>query len=191
MTGENKYCLCCGEDVPVNTITRQGKLETTCVYCGFVLDVSMAEEGSTADCIITADDVAMTRDLLKAMLLNKKLTQSVVTTGNGQEFVAAFTRRLAAKEPVSLVILDLEMPVMDGITAARVMRAVEANYGPAKVPILFFSARICDETLKQQLSLFKPARYVNKGNDSDTGDLVKRIDQLVGYLLRQRETSAS
>lgn len=191
MPVENKYCLCCGERVPVNTITRHGKLEKTCVYCGFVLDVAMADEGSTADCIVTADDAELTRDLLKGMLLNKKLAQSVVTTVNGQEFIAAFTKRLAASEPVNLVILDLEMPVMDGITAARVMRAVEAKYGPAKVPILFFSARKCDEALKRQLSLFSPASYVNKGSDSDSEKLVERIDQLVGYLLNKRETSAS
>jgi CheY-like chemotaxis protein len=191
MPEENNYCLCCGEDVPVNQITRHGKLEQTCVYCGFVLNVSMGEEGSTADCIVTADDVEMTRDLLKGMLLNKKLAQSVIATGNGREFIAAFTKRRAAGEPVNLVILDIEMPVMDGITAARMMRAVESKYGTARVPILFFSARKCDDALKQELSLFSPARYVNKGNDSDTADLVERIDHLVGYLLNQRETSAS
>ncbi|HEY5594834.1 MAG TPA: response regulator, partial [Nitrospiria bacterium] len=115
----------------------------------------------------------------------------VVSTQNGQEFIASFTKRLAENKPVDLVILDLEMPVMDGITAARVMRVVESKYRTVKVPILFFSARKCDETLKQQLSLFSPASYVNKGNDSDPAKLVERIDQLVGYLLSKRETAAS
>ena len=191
MADEKKYCLCCGEKVPVNKITRDGKLEQTCVYCGFVLDVAMEEESQAAECILTADDAELTRDLLKGMLVKKKLAQSVVSTQNGQEFIAAFTKKLAANEPVDMVILDLEMPVMDGITAARVMRAVEGNYGADKVPILFFSARKCDEALKQQLSLFSPASYVNKGSDSDPAKLVERIDQLIGYLLGKRKTTAS
>lgn len=191
MADETKYCLCCGERVPVNKITREGKLEQTCVYCGFVLDVAMEEENTMAECIVTADDAELTRDLLKGMLLKMKLAQAVVSTQNGQEFIASFTKRLAENKPVDLVILDLEMPVMDGITAARVMRVVESKYRTAKVPILFFSARKCDETLKQQLSLFSPASYVNKGTDSDPAKLVERIDQLVGYLLSKRETAAS
>jgi len=191
MPEENKYCLCCGEEVPVNRIARQGKVELTCVYCGFVLNVAMDEEKAVAECVLTADDVELTRNLLKGMLLNKKLAQSVVTTNNGREFIEAFSKRLAAGEPVNLAILDLEMPEMDGIGAARVMRALESKHGTARVPILFFSARKCDEALKQQLVLFSPARYVNKGNDTDTADLVERIDQLVGYLLSPPEATAS
>jgi CheY-like chemotaxis protein len=191
MTNETKYCLCCGEQVPVNKITRDGKGEQTCVYCGFVLDVTMDEGKPMADCILTADDAELTRDLLKGTLLKKKLARSVVPAVNGQECVASFTKRLAENQPVDLVILDLEMPVMDGITAARVMRAVEVNYRTAKVPILFFSARKCDEVLKQQLSIFSPASYVNKGNESDPAKLAERIDQLVGHLLAKREPSAT
>jgi len=190
MADATKYCLCCGEQVPVNTIMRDGKSEKTCVFCGFVLDVAAEEEDRTASCIVTADDAELTRELLKGMLLKKKLAKSVVTTENGQEFVASFTKRLTENLPVDLVILDLEMPVMDGITAARVMRAVETNYKTAKVPILFFSARKCDEALKQQLSLFSPASYVNKGNESDPAKLAERIDQLVGHLLSKREDAS-
>ncbi|MBI3595591.1 MAG: response regulator [Nitrospirae bacterium] len=190
MADVTKYCLCCGEKVPVNTITRDGKLEQTCVYCGFVLDVAMDEEKTMAECVLTADDAELTRDLLKGTLLKQQLARSVVTAVNGQECVASFTKRLTENLPVDLVILDLEMPVMDGITAARVMRAVEGKYRTSKVPILFFSARKCDEALKQQLSLFSPASYVNKGSDSDSAKLVERIDQLVGYLLSKREAAS-
>jgi CheY-like chemotaxis protein len=191
MADETKYCLCCGERVPFNKITRDGKSEKTCVFCGFVLDVAIEEEDRIAACIVTADDAELTRELLKGMLLKKKLARSVISTENGQEFVASVMKRMSENLPVDLVILDLEMPVMDGITAARVMRAVEVNYRTAKVPILFFSARKCDEALKQQLSFFSPASYVNKGNETDPAKLAERIDQLVGHLLSKRETASS
>ncbi len=181
-----KYCVACGEDVAVNRIMREGKLELTCVNCGFVLDVQIQRDRTGAECIITSDDAELTRELLKGMLVKKKLARTVIATGNGQEFIASVTKRLADGKAVDLVILDLQMPVMDGITAARVLRSVEAKYGRARVPILFFSAQKCDDALKQQLGLFAPASYVNKGNESDPTRLVERIDQLVSYLLAKR-----
>jgi CheY-like chemotaxis protein len=191
MGDDTRYCLCCGEPVSVNKVQRDGKLETTCVYCGFVLDVAMEEGGYAAVCIITADDSELTRDLLKEAMLKKKLARSVISARNGQEFITFFTKRLTEKQAVDLVILDLEMPVMDGVTAARMMRAIEGKYKTAKVPILFFSAHKCDENLKRQMALFSPASYVNKGSDSNPTKLVERIDQLIGYYLINRESAAS
>lgn len=186
-----KYCTACGEDVPMNTLTREGKIERTCVYCGFVLDVSepAAPRDAIADCIMTADDAEFTRELLRGMLLKRKLCRAVVAAANGQEFLAGFTKRLTEGRDTDLVILDLEMPVMDGITAARVLRALEGKHGVGKVPILFFSARKCDDALKQQLALLAPASYVNKGNEADPEKLVERIDQLVTYLLSKRQSA--
>ncbi|HET6465969.1 MAG TPA: response regulator [Nitrospiria bacterium] len=191
METANTYCLCCGEQVPVNKVQRDGKLETTCVYCGFVLDVAMEEEKGMIDCIFTADDSELTRQLLKESMIKKKLARSVISAKNGQEFITSFTKRLADKQRVDLVILDLEMPVMDGITAARMMRAIESKYGKAKAPILFFSAHKCDENLKRQMTVFSPASYVNKGSDSNPTKLMERIDLLIGHLLINRESAAS
>lgn len=179
---QEKYCLCCGEQVPVNTITRDGNIEMTCVYCGFVLDVARPGSRKALECILTADDSAVTRDLLKGMLVNKKLASTVISFENGQAFVAAFTKRLAEQQPVDLVILDVQMPVMDGIAAARLMRSVETSHQKAKTPILFFSGQKCDEGLKRQIERFAPASYVNKGSDPDPEQLIDRIDQLVAHL---------
>jgi CheY-like chemotaxis protein len=124
------------------------------------------------------------------MLLKRKLCRTVLAAANGQEFVAGFTKRLAEGRDTDLVILDLEMPLMDGITAARVLRSLEGKHSVGKVPILFFSGRKCDDSLKQQMALLAPASYVNKGNESDPEKLVERIDQLVTYLLGKRQTAA-
>jgi CheY-like chemotaxis protein len=191
MADETKYCLCCGEQVPVNIVQREGKVETTCVYCGFVLDVAMVEEKGMVECIFTVDDSELTRQLLKESMVKNKLARSVISAKNGQEFITVFTKRLTEKKHVDLVILDLEMPVMDGVTAARMMRAIEGKYGKAKIPILFFSAHKCDENLKRQISVFSPASYVNKGSDSNPTKLMERIDLLIGHLLINRESAAS
>lgn len=193
MDPKNRYCICCGDEVPSNTLQREGKVELTCVYCGFVLDVTLevGPAAPAAACILTADDAEMTRELLSGMLVKNRLAREVVSVENGQEFITALTKRLAGNLPVDLAILDLQMPVMDGITAARVMRAVEEKYRVEKTPILFFSARKCDETLKQQLSLFAPASYINKGTEADPLKLVERIDQLITYLLNRYAAPSS
>lgn len=183
---EEKHCICCGETVPVNTIMRDGNLELTCIYCGFVLDIAKPAARRVLECVLTADDSALTRDLLKSLLFKRQLARQVIAVENGQAFVEVFTQRVTANQPPSLVILDLEMPVMDGITAARVMRTVEGKYEVAKTPILFFSGRKCDEDLKRQLELFAPASYVNKASRADPGRLIERIEQLVTHLQNQR-----
>jgi hypothetical protein len=54
---ERKYCMCCGEDVPVNPVNRAGRVELTCINCGFTLDVlSPAEAPRPARCIMIVDD---------------------------------------------------------------------------------------------------------------------------------------
>lgn len=188
---DDKYCICCGENVPVNTITRDGNIELTCIYCGFVLDVAKpaahraAEEPTEIPTyVLTADDSTLTRDLLRSMLLKHELAREVESVADGQAFIAAFTNRLTEGRGVTLAILDLNMPVMDGITAARLMRTVESKFGPSKTPILFFSAQKSDEHLKRQLELLAPARYVNKGSDGDPEQLIQRIGELIADLQR-------
>jgi CheY-like chemotaxis protein len=90
---------------------------------------------------------------------------------------------------VALIILDLQMPVMDGITTARIIRNLEGNFKTTQIPILFFSARKCDESLKKQMSLYSPAVYLNKGSDTDPKILLERVDQLMSYILRKNASS--
>jgi CheY-like chemotaxis protein len=252
MPPETQYCICCGEETPTNMITRHGRVELTCTYCGFLLSTVNDKKGTSPDqetepvaeaaeaeevprkpdpappqpearpsrapeavprkkaagkipskasapqhrapeseCIIISDDAELTRGLLNATLINRKLTQTVISTVNGQEFIKVFSKRLTDHQPVNLVILDLEMPVMNGIMAARVMRTIEQKVAVKAVPILFFSARKCDEELRKQLSIFSPAIYVNKGSETDPAKLMSRIDRLVEYLLEKRGTLTS
>jgi CheY-like chemotaxis protein len=186
---EAKYCLCCGEDVPYNTIFREGRNEETCQYCGFVLDVKKEsvkkDQNAPADYILLAEDVPMTRDILKTMLLQRKLAKSVQAFSDGQQLISEFTKRITGNSPVGMIILDLQMPVMDGITTARIIRNLEEKFKKTRIPILFFSAHKCDDSLKKQMTLYSPAIYLNKGSDTDPDILLERVDQLMSYILSQ------
>lgn len=80
--------------------------------------------------IIFADDDDFVRDFAESML--ESITSDVMVCEDGQEALQKLQSRGAA---VKLVILDLNMPGMDGFTACQKMRA--AGY---KIPIIGFSA---------------------------------------------------
>ena len=84
--------------------------------------------------IIIADDEAHWRQLVRDYLEQEGFT--VMEAANGAEAVTL----LRENQDTSLVILDIMMPVMDGLTACRTIREISA------VPILMVTAREDEET---------------------------------------------
>jgi PAS domain S-box-containing protein len=61
---------------------------------------------------------------------------------NGQEAVEAFKKRA-----YDLVLMDCQMPVMDGMQATRLIREYEKRHGRAATPIIALTAHATDEEL--------------------------------------------
>jgi len=68
--------------------------------------------------------------------LLKKWGHHVALAGNGQEAVDA----IMTGQPVDVVLMDMQMPVMDGIEATRRIRAFESTAGRTPVPIIAMTA---------------------------------------------------
>jgi DNA-binding response OmpR family regulator len=81
-----------------------------------------------------------------------------------------------------VVILDIEMPIIDGFGVARFLRSFEEKFKTKRHPILFFSGRKADENLKKRVALFAPAYYLNKGSSKDPDELMERVKVLVSRL---------
>ena len=182
---DTKYCLCCGEQVPYNFVERFEKRELTCAYCGFVLDVQKLWEASRGGegYTLIAEDSQFIRTIITDALKTKKFTAKVRGLENGLELITAFSKLVAEGAPIDVAIIDLNMPVMDGITAARTVRAIESQQKIAATPIVFFSSVKADDALRAQMELLNPATYMNKGSDPDPAKLSERLELLVGHLL--------
>jgi signal transduction histidine kinase/CheY-like chemotaxis protein len=94
-------------------------------------DGPVATEASGPLCVLVAEDTPTNQLVVRLML--EGLGHRVHLVGDGAQAVSRF-----GDDRFDLVILDIQMPVMDGYEAARRIRAAGAHGG--QVPILALSA---------------------------------------------------
>ena len=87
--------------------------------------------------LLAAED-NKTNQLVFAKMI-KPLTLEMEMTGNGAEALAAYK-----SAPPDLIFTDISMPEMDGLEAARLIRAFEAENGLPRVPIVAMTAHAMD-----------------------------------------------
>jgi len=93
-------------------------------------------------CIVIADDVLANRTMLADLL--RPLGFETLEAANGQEAVD-----LVSTHSPDLVLMDLAMPVMDGLQAMRHIRAAKADH---LVPIVALSANASNADREQALA---------------------------------------
>lgn len=84
--------------------------------------------------ILVVDDSQTNRQVVKALL--KHLGHTASFLQNGHEAVAAIT---GGQRP-DLILMDVQMPVMDGVEATRCIRQWEAEHQQPHLPILALTA---------------------------------------------------
>jgi PAS domain S-box-containing protein len=88
--------------------------------------------------ILVAEDNEINALLARALL--SKLGYRPTVAVNGADAVDAWLAAQAAGEPYDLVLMDVHMPVLDGIEATRRIRAAEAESGISRTPIVALTA---------------------------------------------------
>jgi CheY-like chemotaxis protein len=87
--------------------------------------------------ILLAEDNDINALLARTIL--EKAGHAVTRAHNGAEAVSLWLERLD-NEAFEVILMDLQMPVMDGLDALREIRAREKNIGEEKVPVYILTA---------------------------------------------------
>jgi PAS domain S-box-containing protein len=95
--------------------------------------------------VLAAEDNAMNQLVLKTLLAQIGIEPTIVV--NGCEAVAAWER-----EHWDLILMDVQMPLMDGPTAAALIRAEERARGSARTPIVALTANAMNHQVDECLA---------------------------------------
>ena len=88
--------------------------------------------------VLVADDHATNQTVVRMML--EQFGIEAVVVDDGAQAVAAVSR-----EPFDAVLMDMQMPVMGGLEATRLIREHQAKAGARRTPILMLSANALAE----------------------------------------------
>ena len=101
-------------------------------------------EGPTAR-ILAAEDNATNQLILKSLL--EPMGVDLVVVGNGREAVEAFHTG-----DFDLILMDVQMPEMNGVEAALAIRALERDGALPAIPILALSANVMSHQVAEYLA---------------------------------------
>ena len=94
--------------------------------------------------LLAAEDLAVNRQVLEAIV--KPLGVTLVVAENGKEAI-----EVLKTEAFDAVLMDLRMPVMDGLTATRHIRAGHAGDNVKDIPIIALTANAMREHVEESL----------------------------------------
>ncbi len=130
---------------------------------------AIAQHSSLACNVLVAEDNPVNQIVLKGFLKRNNVNYTFVE--DGEKAVALFK---SANMKFDLILMDCEMPVMDGYQATAHIRAWEAEKSLARTPIVALTAHAMQE-------------YRDKARDADMDDyLTKPVDPIALELLLKR-----
>jgi two-component system sensor histidine kinase/response regulator len=104
--------------------------------------------------ILVVEDIATNQKVAKIML--EKMGAMVSIAANGQEALDSFPQFRP-----DLVLMDCQMPVMDGYEATRLIRKLEKDSATPKVPIIALTANVL-ESNKEKATRVGMDGYISK-----------------------------
>jgi PAS domain S-box-containing protein len=88
--------------------------------------------------VLAADDVPQNLELLQLLMARRGHTMTAVSDG-------AAVVELAARQEFDLILMDFQMPVLDGLSATRRIREQERAAGRPRVPVIAMTASVLAE----------------------------------------------
>ena len=127
-----------------------------------------APEGRAGLSVLVADDHPTNRKVVELIL--SQIDARMVLVENGQQALDA-----CRDGHFDIVLMDMQMPVMDGLTATREIRALEAREGRPRTPVVMLTAN----ALAEHVAAARAAgadRHLAK--PFDAADLIETVLQL-------------
>ncbi|MCZ8133641.1 MAG: ATP-binding protein, partial [Rhodobacteraceae bacterium] len=100
--------------------------------------------------VLIADDNPTNLLVLNEMLAPTGIT--IVGATNGAEVVAAWHKALVEGRPFDLLLVDIRMPVKDGLEALKDIRAEETARGLPAVPAIAVTANVMPQQINDYLA---------------------------------------
>lgn len=116
--------------------------------------------------ILLAEDDEDNRDLMVFVVERSGLDAQLLLAENGQEAVDI----ARAKMPV-LILMDMQMPVMDGFTAVKILKADPATQ---EIPIIAFTAQARSEDKEITRSIGCVEHYTKPMDPEELINLIRR-----------------
>src|SRR4028119_896874 len=115
--------------------------------------------------VLVVDDHELTRFSLKLALSNQKNIELVGLASNGKEAI-----EMVERYHPDVIILDLQMPIMDGLSASTYIKSIEPN-----TQIIAYSS--VEDPQIEVMSQTAPIDFFCK-KDTATKDLINLVKQL-------------
>ena len=123
--------------------------------------------------ILVAEDNSISTKVIRGML--GKLNLQPDTASNGEEALNAMKAK-----PYDLVLMDCEMPVLDGFSATEQLRAWEAEEKRPRTPVVALTAHILSEHKER-------ARAVGMDGHMSKPVELSQLRELIEHWIAERE----
>ena len=123
--------------------------------------------------VLIADDQELIRQSLSIVLNTKEGIEVTDTVANGQEVIAS-----VRKNRPDVILMDIMMPVMDGLTAARTIRDLERQDAKT-IPIIAMTANAFREDAERCMEAGMNAHLAKPLDD-------EKIKQTISEELRKQ-----
>lgn len=118
--------------------------------------------------ILVAEDNAVSREV--AVLMLKEKGHAVEAVNNGREALNALKR-----QSFDVVLMDIQMPEMDGMEATRIIRGSEEAGFDRDIPVIAMTAYAFDEDMQQCVEAGMDGRITKPVNLDDITREIRRV----------------
>jgi CheY-like chemotaxis protein len=129
---------------------------------------TLDEPDSLSGTVLVVEDNEVNRLIATEMLMSLGL--QVLEAEDGLAALEVLSR-----QPIDLVLMDVQMPVMDGYTATKKIREREAALGSARVPIVALTANAFGEDSAHAVAVGMDDHLSKPYTQTELREMLKRL----------------